>query len=318
MKKTKSHSSQIVFNKPRAKDVLGSLNRAYKEQKQLFAHVTREENAPQQKFFPYGVERGDVEHRRWLFFATMTDRREMSNVVYESHARLWEREPRLYFEEVLGMSSPEILKTLTREKVGVPRQSAEYWQRSARTLFESFEGDPLTIYQKLESVNGILRFSKGGRGNQKGLLPGFGPKILSLLALFYGELKLMQIPGDAFPVDVHVQRFAISTGIVTAETPTVRSYEIERVLRPFLCNMCMEEGWKPLDLSHALWFLGNKCCSGCCRNAVAKLLCPSYEMCGGAVSTHSYFRQGRWDLTSPRYRRGGDCSFSLPPSPMFP
>jgi len=313
-----SSGARVVLNKSRAKDVLGPLYRAYKEQKQLFAHITYKESALHRIFFPSGVAKGGVKHRRWLFFVVMTDTRSVSRLIYENHARLWEKEPRLYSEEVLGMSSPEIREVITKGMVGIPKQSAEFWQRSARTLFDSFGGDPLAIYQEFGSVNGILRFSRSDKGNPKRILPGFGPKILSLLALFYEELGLMQMPGDAFPVDVHVQRFSISTGIVTAKTPTVRNYAIEMALRPFLCNLCMEEGWEPLALSHALWFLGNKCCSGCCRNVAAKLLCPSYEMCGGAIPTHTYFRKGFWNLDATRHRKGGDCSFSIPQSAMFP
>lgn len=318
MNKMKSHSNRIVLNKSRAKDVLGPLYRAYKEQRQLFAHVAYEESALHRIFFPFGVKKGSIEHRRWLFFVAMTDTRSVSRVVYENHARLWVTKPQLYSEKVLDMSFSAILRILTRESMGIPKQSAEYWQRSARTLFDFFEGDPLTIYQKLGSVESILKFSKSGRGVGKKLLPGFGPKILSLLALFYSELGLMPIPEDAFPVDVHVQRFAIATGIVTAEISIVRNYKLERVLRLLLCEICMEEKWTPLDLSHAVWFLGNKCCNGCYWNTAVKFLCPSYEMCGGAPSTLLYNRSGAWNFTALRHRKGGDCSFSLPLSTMFP
>lgn len=314
MRKMKSRSSSnITLDKKRARHVLHVLYEAYSEGKQLFAHVARKMNAPQQKFFPHGVAKGGIEHCRWLFFAAMTDRREVSETVYESHVRLWKREPQLYSAQVLDMPAHEITLLLAEGKIGSPGQSARYWPRSARTLFESFGGDPLAIYRELGSINDILAFKSNGKGN---ILPGFGPKILSLLSLFYEELGLMSMPPDAFPVDVHVQRFAISTGIVTAKT-SVTNEEVESELRPLLCEICKEERWEPLELSHALWFLGNRCCSGCYRNAAAERLCPSYGMCGGSISTLSYFRRGFWDMTAPRHRKGGECLFSLPESPLF-
>lgn len=313
MKEMKSRSNpSVTLNKERAREVLHPLYQAYQEQKQLFAHVTRVDNAPQQRFFPSGVVKGSVEHRRWLFFAAMTDRRAVSDEVYASHERLWRRTPKLYSKDVLDMSQHEIAKLLSGERVGSPRQSATYWPRSARTLFESFDGDPVMIYQKFGSVNSILASRK-----KENPLPGFGPKILSLLSLFFEELGLMVMPPDAFPVDVHVQRIALSTGIATASAP-ITNESLENVLRPLLCELCITEQWKPLELSHAMWFLGNRCCSGCYRNAAVELLCPVYALCQGSSSTLSYFQRGFWDVAAVRHRKGGDRSFSLPENPLFP
>lgn len=312
MKKKSRSDPNIVIDKAQAKRVLAPLYRAFMERSMLFAHVTREADAPQWRFFPDGVAKGSVEYHRWLFFATMTDRRELNDRVYESHTRLWIKEPRIYSREVLEMSSANLTRLLLGEKIGSPAQSARYWPRSAKTLFSVFEGDPLMMYRRFGSVDDILLFKKRG-----GDLPGFGPKILSLLALFYEELGLMVMPRDAFPVDVHVQRFAISTGIVAAEE-SVTNEEVEKRLRPLLCEICMEEGWKPLELSHTLWFLGNRCCSGCYANAATELLCPAYAQCGGPISTLSYARRGMWDMTAARYRKGGTRPFSLPSAnPLF-
>lgn len=313
---TKFRSDSFVsVDKERAKLVLRPLYRAYIERRMLFAHVTREADAPQRRFFPEGVSRGSIEYHRWLFFATMTDRRQVSELVYESHTRLWIKEPRLYSEEVLDMSPSVIQEFLRGENIGAPAQSAAYWPRSAKTLFQLFGGDPLELYRKLGTVNNILLFKKEG-----GDLPGFGPKILSLLALFLEELGLMAMPPDAFPVDVHVQRFAISTGIVRTSS-SVTNESMEKVLRPLFCEICAEEGWKPLELSHAIWFLGNRCCNGCYDNAaMEEFLCPAYAECGGSISTLSYMRHGIWDITEPRHRKGGARTFSphlLHRSPLF-
>lgn len=304
--------SPVVVDKERARHALRPLYRAFMEREMLFAHVTREADAPQQRFFPDGVAQGSIEHRRWLFFATMTDRRQISERVYESHARLWTKEPRLYSEEALDMPQEVIRGLLRGENVGAPAQSAAYWPRSAKTLFNSFDGDPLEMYRKFGSVDAVLLFKKKG-----GDLPGFGPKILSLLALFLEEIGLMTMPRDAFPVDVHAQRFAISTGIAHSSS-SVTNEQMEKVLRPLLCEICAEERWRPLELSHAVWFLGNRCCNGCYDNAAMEFLCPAYAECGGSISTLSYMRRGIWNMTAPRHRKGGARTFLLPSAtPLF-
>lgn len=311
--KTKSHSDPgITVDKERARLVLRSLRWVSVKRQKFFAHVSREADAPQQKFFPGGVAKGSVEHRRWLFFSAMTDRLQVSERVYESHARLWTREPWLYSEEVIGTPPEEIARILNGENVGSPAQSARYWPRSAETLFQGFGGDPLEIYRKFNTVNRILSFKEKG-----GNLPGFGPKILSLLSIFFSELGLMATPRDAFPVDRHVQRFALSTGIIVANA-SVTGDQMESRLRPLLCELCAEEGWDPLDLSHDLWLLGSRGCNGCYRDSAMRVLCPVYAECGGSVSTLSYTRSGVWNVTEPRHRKGGTLVFALPPStPLF-
>mgnify|MGYP003468298228 CR=1 FL=1 len=120
----------------------------------------------------------------------------------------------------------------------------------------------------------------------------------------------MEMPGDAFPVDVHVQRFAISTGIIRCAGKVVNEHA-EQVLRKLLCELCFEEGWSSLELSHAIWFLGNRLCSGCYRDSSPEAFCPVYGQCGGSISTLTYFRKGTWDFDALRHRKGGDRKFSV-------
>ena len=317
MARSKGNTTVKVY-KARAKHVLRLLYEAFMSGEKIFRYITREVNAPQWVFFPEGVGKGSIEHQIWLFFAAMTDRREVSTQVYESHTRLWKMARELYSKSAVSMSSEEIAELLAREKVGSPGQSAQYWSRSAKTLFERFNGDPLSIYRVFGSINAVLTFKDNGEGN---LFPGFGPKIFSLLSLFYTELGLIPMPPDAFPVDVHVQRFCISTGIVTGKGRRVINEELEYKLRPLLCEICSEEGLERTNLSHALWLLGSNGCNGCHRRTEMRFLCPVYEECGGSISTKTYFRRGFWNLdlsNATRHRKGGTLVYTLPTSvPLF-
>lgn len=242
----------------------------------------------------------------------MTDRREISDRVYESHVRLASKAPALYTHEAVQMGSEHIFKILKEEKVGSPGQSAAYWPHCAETFFKSFEGDPLHLYRE-RTINDILRLKQ----TEEVRLPGFGPKILSLLALFYAELNCLSMPKDAFPVDMHVQRFAISTGILEANGDLLNEHA-EAALRTLICRIIAEEGWSALELSHAIWFLGKYLCSGCYRNTAVKVLCPAYDVCEGCPSSKPYFRKGKWELDAPRFRKGGDLTLVLPKTELFP
>ncbi len=305
----------IVVDEERARAVIGKLYEAYVHSRGLFRYISREKDAVQRRFVPVGVEPGSSGHALWLFFATMTDRREESERVYEGHVFLRRQYPRLYTEAASKMRSSGIAEKLHIAKVGSPEQSARYWPRCAETLFGEFGGDPTAMYQIEDGlIDDVLRYKPSREGDR---LPGFGPKILSLLALYYEELGLMEMPGDAFPVDVHVQRFVISTGIVRA-TGTTLTEAVEKVVRPLLCRICRIEGISALELSHAIWFLGNRCCSGCYRNKAVPELCPSYADCGGSISTLTYTRRGVWDFDAPRHRKGGERTMLLPSDmPLF-
>lgn len=315
MPSTKSRS-EVVVDKERAREVIGALYKAYMEEKKLFRHVNRHEHAPQRKYFPHGIVEtalGGIGHRLWQYFTVMTDRREVSEQVYASHARLSEKYPELYTRDVIKMSPSVIEAILREEQVGSPGQSAEYWPRCAETLYGEFSGDPLNLYWE-GSIDALLLFKRRRKVDP---IPGFGPKILSLLSLFYEELGLMKMPPDAFPVDVHVQRFAISTGIIRC-AGTVVNEHVEPVLRKLLCELCLEKGWSALELSHAIWFLGNRLCSGCYRNKAMLMLCPVYSQCGGSISTLTYTRKGTWDFDAPRHRKGGERKFiDLSGTPLF-
>ena len=307
--------SDIVIHDERARRVIGELYETAKRSGGLYRYVSRTAHAVQRLFIPNRMSPGSIEHQLWLFFATMTDRREESARVYESHVNLRRRHPRLYTEAAARMAPDTIAEKLAAEKVGSPGQSARYWPRCARTLFEKFRGDPLALYRMGDGlIDDVLRYKPSREGDR---LPGFGPKILSLLSLYFEELGLMEMPRDAFPVDVHVQRFLISTGIITS-TGQVTNEEVERVVRPFLCRLCAEENIPRLELSHVIWFLGNRCCSGCYRNKAVERLCPSYGDCGGSISTLTYTKKGLWDFDVPRHRKGGERTMLLPSDmPLF-
>jgi endonuclease III len=233
----------------------------------------------------------------------MTDRREESVRVYESHGHLADHHPEIYTREVLDLPPGELEEILMKYKVGSPRQSADYWPRSARTLFEEYGCEPLRIYEG-RTIDEIVQTKSRSKKLGGDPLPGFGPKILSLLAIYLTELGSLNPIPDAFPVDVHVQRFCISTGILEGEGK-VTNEEAERVLRPGLCALCKEMGWHALELSHAIWFLGNRLCTGCSRNRAVKVQCSAYEKCGGAIVSGTYFKKGYWLLDETRLRKGG-------------
>ena len=298
--------NNITFDRERAREVMRVVYEAHEAQTHLYRLFHRSNGeAPQRKYRPEGVVPGSRDDLTRLYFAAMTDRRQFSSEVYKVHAKLWESHRWLYREALLERlrSWEELEPILRKEKVGTPKESAKTWLPCADTLHHTFGGDPLKLFDG-GSIDKAIKWKYEEENKRKrDPLPGFGPKILSLLAVFYEELGVLKHVDGAFPVDVHIQRIFISTSVVSYPG-ILKSAELAEFLRPRLCEICYAEGWKPLDLSQAFWFLGNRACTRCSLLRDIHVRCPAYDLCDEAIESRSYFRAGKWDFPAPRRPKG--------------
>ena len=363
---TNTKSLPFIFDERKAEELVLKLYNEYVEKKGLYRYENAS-TAPQNKHIP-GTKtsfQGDVfEHRYvepkfvkitkrkhvlWLFFATLTDRRQVSDEVYKAHVRLIAEYPEIYtinivnefkkhlmeFMELCLQTSysgktyhwikftvtflKELLEKilgffgefLAKYKIGVPRQSGDYWIRCADTLFNDFGGDPIKLINHcggtVEGVQAYKRKVEKETGFDP--LPGYGPKITSLLLLFLAELGAYEMPVDAFPVDVHVQALFLQYGAMVTTRDIVND-EAENFLRPFLCEMSAKHNMCKVALSHAFWIKGAKLCTGCSRRKYVSLLCSIEKNCLGRINTAKYFSHGIWEhpLTFMRKGCGGELS----------
>lgn len=292
--------SNLTFDAERARSILGRMYAAYQLRQGLYeVRHANKGDAPQDRFIPKGVERGSRDHAIFLYFATGTDRRQVSNTLYRAHMHLWERRPRMYQSDVLLFKDGVIKRNIFSCPIGMKDEIAKNWKPCARTLYREFEGDPTALYAS-GSIDQILKYKQSAKQDP---LPGFGPKIFSLLAIFYEDLGLLSGIQGAFPVDVHIQRICISTGIVSGNGTLYRE-GVAEFIRPRLYELCMEEGWNRSDLAHAMWFNGSELCNGCATSRVVASLCTVYELCDGGLPTRQYGKEGRWNFDQPRREKG--------------
>lgn len=303
--------SKISFDANRGEELMVTLLDAYR--KTHGVHWYRPEtHAPQHLNRPKGMNRGGLEWRRWISVAGGTDRRTVSSHHYAAHVDLYAKYPEMYAPQA-AMLSPEIIEQRLREHgLSMPRQTSLFWPVFADTLQRLFQDDPLNIFRD-GSIESIIKFKYHfKKENGYDPLPGYGPKIASLVAIFFEECGLIKID-DALPVDLHLQRIFISTGIVTLNEIATNEH-LENPIRLFLCELCYKRGWNRVELSHALWFLGNKACSRCQHHAEMSLACSLYSECNGRASSRKYFRKGVWDPGMTSCRKGGSLMFQLEPT----
>lgn len=292
----------LRFNLRVAKRVFWEAHEAYTNGRLLYSRI-RLELAPQNTCIPQGVAKGSREHISFLYFTTLITYAADSDMVFRQSLRLFGEKPSIFSEKLLGLGVKHVSRCLGEVGFIRPEQGALYWHGSGTTLFQEYQGDPLRLLA-VRSVDEFLlkkQALKKQCGEEK--LPGIGPKIFSLMALFFEELGLSREMPGAFPVDLHVQRFCISTGIAEGRG-IVGAASFAEFLRPRIYEICRELGMRPLDLSHALWFLGNRVCTRCPLVEGLQYVCPVASRCGGAIPSLIYSRKGKWNLDAPRLEKG--------------
>lgn len=258
--------------------------------------------------------KGRAHHLRWLFFANLTDRRQSSMHVYQSHVTLHDLYPELYTRQVTDQDAAKLGRLLSKYKIGVPNQSARYWVRTAKTLFGSFQGDPVSLLESCGwTVEGVLAFKASQKIDP---LPGYGAKLISLYFTYLAQLGEKEMPDDAFAVDMHVQRIFLQYGAVTLQEDLTNGL-FSNVLRSFICGVASRHALKKVDLAHAFWQLGRSLCTSCSRRQGIEFACPIASVCCGNISADNYFKKGKWLLEPELFRKGSDRTLRMPDGPLF-
>ncbi len=285
----------VKINEHIARGVLSKLYHAYMSKSGVYAHVNAQNSAPQVVHSPKNLPRDAqcVEYRRWLQVATVTDRRTVSMGVYRGHAFLYDNYPNLYTPEGFATTDKKLIQDLySKNGVGMPGQSVRYVGVVQNSTRDYFFDDPVNMFRYSEVDLVLKEIKKMKKDLGFNPLPGFGPKILSLYAMYLEQLGLVSVI-DAMPVDIWVQSILISTGGVTISNGE-RNSELEKAIRVFIVNLCLQQSWSRVDMSHAIWFNGNKNCN-VCKSENLSDMCPVYSECRGRISSESYFGEGKWN-----------------------
>ncbi len=311
---------ELHFDASRARELFGRILERYLHDLRRRT-IRKEDLAPQWRHRPRAIAVGSDAHRRWLFSSAATDVRGDSNRVYETHRRLFENDRlalpfhdlrstrELYEAEVLSWTDDDLRHGLAKCQFGNPRRNVDggWWKTRARTLWETWDGDPFRMFAG-GTVDAVVAFKKANGANP---LPGIGPKVASLIGIYFEEIGHAPIP-DAFPIDVHVQRIALALRVVIPLRPApILNETLEQLLRPRLAALCAEESWDRIDLSHALWGRGNHLCTGCWRDPNAIMGCEVFRECQGAYWSRPYFQMGLWLPELGPMAKGG-CAPMVP------
>ncbi len=139
-----------------------------------------------------------------------------------------------------------------------------------------------------KKIHEALIFKPGGKTSNKEF-KRFDKKLASLFLQWVGRYELYPLSNlDEFglPIDLHLCRIAMQTGIINPQIDLPRkvlAYEVFWPIVNYLCKKNSDKGWRPAAVSEALWVIGSRGCTPD-QNALAPYYtCPLKTKCIGAI-----------------------------------
>jgi hypothetical protein len=238
---------------------------------------------------PLGVERGSLEHVLFITLTVAIDYQRDANTLWDSSRKAFaDAETRYVFDpaSVHAAEPRKVLADLSKHRVSKkPRKDCDIWRTVAITFHKKWRGDPrnfladcgldaVAVLQRLRAdthlVAGQYRpdypYLRG---------PKIGPLWLRMLKDNVG-LSIRRLDEVPIPVDVHIARASLATGIVRGKYDGGLDEIYERIRRAWAAAVV---GLKAddcpmiaLDVDEPLWHLSKYGCStfrdietGACR-----------------------------------------------------
>lgn len=221
-----------------------------------------------------------LEQVNYHLFSIMGDSRVKSEVIYEHFKMLHEKDKRYFNPEFLASQKLPKLphpKTKNRDlyiedgtleyilglEVGVPSpvRSAIYMIKTARTLMEKYNSNPLNIFNDTRDV----RIAWKRLQNE---IDGYGRHLSSLFLTFLLKHDLVSFDNtNALPpkIDFHDVTLCFAFGVLKPKFKNpkrgIRRDRISKNLQDFLSYFAQKHNHNILHLDEALWILGSYVCS---------------------------------------------------------
>jgi len=243
---------------------------------------------------PNGVERGSREH---IFFITLTvsiDYQRDAPSLWESSRKTFDDpETRYLFNPRLLHETPfnKIIEDMQKYKLSKkPRKDAYIWRTIGITFYKKWGGDPFKFFAgcSWDSV-AILKRLRTDTHLYNGMQvpdypylrgPKIGPLWLRMLGTMVGISQLSNLEKVPIPVDIHVARATLATGVVRGRFSgkldevfeDIRNVWFESVKGLRVKNREMIA----LDVDEPLWHLSKY---GCTMRDKTTGNCPVYDRC---------------------------------------
>jgi hypothetical protein len=249
---------------------------------------------------PDGIEKGSLNHARYLLYAVSLDRGRDSKTVYKK-CRLMAT--KLDFSELPNLKEGYIRWFLERnfEKPKNPNRTfgdpVKTWVENSSRLNEKYNNDPRSIRGETveETVKRIQEFY------------GYGKQTPWLLFKNYIKAGIWNFPLDQIniKIDRHATKISLGTGVIKIEgAEEIRCDQLVPQLSEVYRKVIKQEGISPIDLNDSFWAIGQYKCD---LNNALYCICNCNIGCTARYWTDKKFTIIRLDGDS---RRNADNLFS--------
>jgi len=243
---------------------------------------------------PSGVQRGSVEHLLFLTLTVSIDYQRDAVALWRSSSQNFEGPATRYLfnpKSLHEQSAQQITTDMQINKLSKkPKKDAYIWRTVGVTFFKKWEGDPRNFLESCncDSLTILDHLKNDNHVYNKRLVPDYpylrGPKIgslwLRMLRDNAGIRKLKNLDKVPIPVDIHVARATLTTGVIRGK---IRSHlhdlfeDIRTAWAESVKGLNAED--RPmiaLDVDEPLWHLSKY---GCTFRDKETGVCPVSGQC---------------------------------------
>ncbi|ADI31335.1 hypothetical protein [Staphylothermus hellenicus] len=250
--------------------------------------------SPPESVLPKGMVRGSLQHVLFVTLTVSIDYMRDAQALWESARRTFEDpmtrylfDPKALYETPINKIMRDMLKYGLAKR---PRKDSYIWKTVGATFYKKWGGDPRSFLRSCGwDAPTILKRLKSDTHLDRGrLVPDYpylrgdkiGPLWLRMLWDIVGVKDLRNLDKVPIPVDVHVARATLATGVVRGRFSGRLEDLFEYIRRAwFLSVKGLKAGDRSmiaLDLDEPLWHLSKY---GCSRRDKDTGYCPLQSFC---------------------------------------
>lgn len=228
---------------------------------------------------PSGAERGSLDHLLFITLTVSIDYQREANALWKVSRRSFE-DPKiryLYDPESLHLAPPrKVVEDM--QKYGLskkPKKDAFIWRTVGVTFFKKWQGDPRLFLDDCEwnSPTALKRLKQDTHSYAGRQVPDYpylrgdkiGPLWLRMLRDNVGVTKLRELEAVPIPVDIHVARSSLTTGVVRGEYSGNLSGLFEHIRKAWFESVdgltVKDRSMIALDVDEPLWHLSKYGCT---------------------------------------------------------
>jgi hypothetical protein len=243
---------------------------------------------------PRGVERGSLAHILFLTLTVSIDYQRDAVALWRSSRQSFEDTATRYLfdPQSLHEASPrQITADMQIHKLSKkPKKDAHIWRTVGVTFFKKWDGDPRNFLQSCnwDSLAILERLKNDNHAYNKRLVsdypylrgPKIGPLWLRMLRDNAGIEQLKNLDKVPIPVDIHVARATLATGVIRGKTQGSLNNLFEDIRMVWAESVkglnTKERPMIALDMDEPLWHLSKY---GCTYRNKETGVCPVSGQC---------------------------------------